>query len=109
MLNHDLTAAKAASIFSYLYLFLEPTSPNKLNAIIEWLQQSLYKIANLAAPAKRRESPYASYNPWQCFEVSAACIAAKQQWRRYLAVPTQWEWDRYQAAIQEQKREISKA
>ena len=63
MLNHDLAAAEAASIFSYLYLFSEPTSLDKLDAIIEWLQQSLYKIANLAAPAKRRETPYASYNP----------------------------------------------
>ena len=78
MLNHDLAAAEAASIFSYPYSFSEPTSPNELDAIIEWLQQSLYKIANLAALAKRRESPYASYNPWQCFEVSAACTAARQ-------------------------------
>ena len=63
MLNHDLAAAEAASIFSYLYSFLEPTSPNKLDAIVKWLQQSLYKIANLAALAKRRESYRASYNP----------------------------------------------
>ena len=62
MLNYDLAAAEAASIFSHPYLFSEPTSPDELDAIIEWLQQSLYKIANLAAPAKRRESPHASYN-----------------------------------------------
>ena len=63
MLNHDLAAAEAASIFSYPYPFSEPTSPDKLDTVVEWLQQSLYKIADLAALAKRRESYRASYNP----------------------------------------------
>jgi hypothetical protein len=82
-------------------------TPESINNAFNKLIRKLMIIADLFTP--RRKPGVGKGGPWWCPAVDDATARAKQEYRSYLAAPTNPRWKNYKAAVALEKRTVEEA
>jgi hypothetical protein len=82
-------------------------TPENINNAFNKLIKKLTIIADLFT--LRRKPGISKGCPWWCPAVNDATARTKQEYRSYLAAPTNPRWKNYKAAVALEKRTIEKA
>jgi hypothetical protein len=82
-------------------------TPEVINNIFNKLIRKLTIIADLST--LRRKPGVGKGCPWWCPAVDDATARAKQEYRSYLAAPTNPRWKNYKAAVALEKRTVEEA
>jgi hypothetical protein len=83
------------------------TTPEGINNVFNKLFRKLTIIADLFT--LRRKPGVGKGCPWWCPAVDDATAKAKQEYRSYLAAPTNPRWKNYKAAVALEKRIVEEA
>jgi hypothetical protein len=82
-------------------------TPKSINNAFNKLIKELTIITDLFTP--RRKPGVDKGCPWWCPAVDDATTRAKQEYRSYLAAPTNPRWKNYKAAVALEKRTVEEA
>jgi hypothetical protein len=88
-------------------IMITDTTPEGINNAFNKLIKKLTIIADLFT--LRRKPGVGKGRPWWCPAVDDATARAKQEYRSYLAAPTNPRWKNYKAAVAMEKRTVEKA
>jgi hypothetical protein len=88
-------------------IIIANTTPEDINNAFNKLIKELTIIADLFTPY--RKPGIGKGRPWWCPAMDDATARAKQEYRSYLAAPTNSRWKNYKAAVALEKRTVKKA
>jgi hypothetical protein len=105
MMRKDIVGIKAEQRLTRI--IIADTTPKGINNAFNKLIKELTIIADLFTP--RRKPGVGKGCPWWCPTVDDATARAKQEYRSYLAAPTNPRWKNYKAAVALEKRTVEEA
>jgi hypothetical protein len=105
IMREDIIGIKAEQRLTRI--MVADTTPKGINDIFDKLIKKLTIIADLFTP--RWKPGVGKGCPWWCPAVNDATARAKQEYRSYLAAPTNPRWKNYKAAVALEKCTVEEA